>query len=49
MPSYIDRENYCENICHCNHLRCDKKQCSIWKAPEVEMIAKTKEEGKDNE
>ena len=48
MPSYIDRENYCKNICPCRCRKCERKLCSIWKAPEVEMIPKTGKEDKND-
>ena len=33
MADYINREKYCNEICHCNQNYCDKLSCPIWKAP----------------
>ena len=33
MAEYVDRENYCENLCHSHNEYCDKESCPIWKAP----------------
>lgn len=33
MAEYIDREDYCENLCHSHNEYCDKESCPIWKAP----------------
>lgn len=37
MAEYIDRENYCENICHCSNEYCDRISCPIWKAPAADV------------
>lgn len=37
MAEYIDRENYCENVCHCANEYCDKESCPIWKAPVADV------------
>lgn len=37
MPEYIDRENYCENLCHSHNEHCDKESCPIWKAPAADV------------
>ena len=37
MPEYIDREDYCKNLCHCNNEYCDKESCPIWKAPAADV------------
>ncbi len=37
MAEYIDRENYCENICHCGNEHCDRISCPIWKAPAADV------------
>lgn len=37
MSDYIDRENYCKNICHCSHEKCDKSKCQIWTAPAADV------------
>lgn len=37
MAEYIDRENYCENICHCSNKYCDRISCPIWKAPAADV------------
>ena len=37
MAEYIDRENYCENVCHCANEYCDKESCPIWKAPAADV------------
>ncbi len=37
MDEYIDRENYCENICHCSNEYCDRVSCPIWKAPAADV------------
>nr|DAE46377.1 MAG TPA: NADH-PPase NADH pyrophosphatase zinc ribbon domain [Caudoviricetes sp.] len=37
MAEYIDRENYCENICHCSNEYCDRVSCPIWKAPAADV------------
>lgn len=33
MAEYIDRENYCKNICLCWGFGCEKSKCPIWTAP----------------
>lgn len=35
MSRYIDIENFCENLCHCNNEYCDKSNCPILNAPTV--------------
>lgn len=37
MAEYIDRENFCKNICKCNKNGCDKSQCAIWKTPTADV------------
>lgn len=37
MAEYIERENYCENVCHCANEYCDKESCPIWKAPAADV------------
>lgn len=37
MAEYIDRENYCENLCHSHNEHCDKESCPIWKAPAADV------------
>lgn len=37
MPEYIDREDYCKNLCHCHNEYCDKESCPIWKAPAADV------------
>lgn len=37
MAEYIERENYCENVCHCANEYCDKESCQIWKAPVADV------------
>ena len=37
MVKYIDREDYCKNLCHCNNEYCDKESCPIWKAPAADV------------
>ncbi len=39
MAEYIERENYCENVCHCANEYCDKESCPIWKAPVADVAA----------
>lgn len=41
MTDYIDREKYCNEICHCNQNYCDKPSCPIWKAPSVDVTLRT--------
>ena len=38
MPEYIERENYCKNICLCNEEKCDKERCSIHTAPTADVV-----------
>lgn len=38
MPEYIDRENYCIDICLCNEKKCDKERCSIHTAPTTDVV-----------
>ncbi|WP_278869963.1 hypothetical protein [Leyella stercorea] len=38
MDEYIDRENYCENICYCSNEYCDRVSCHIWKAPAADVV-----------
>ena len=37
MAEYIERENYCENVCHRANEYCDKESCPIWKAPVADV------------
>lgn len=37
MPEYIDREDYCKNLCHCHNEYCNKESCPIWKAPAADV------------
>lgn len=37
MPEYIDRENYCKNICRCSRDKCDKDKCPLWSAPAADV------------
>lgn len=37
MAEYIDRENYCKNICRCSREKCDKEKCPIWTAPAADV------------
>lgn len=37
MPEYIEREDYCKNLCHCPNEYCDKESCPIWKAPAADV------------
>lgn len=37
MAEYIDRENYCKNICRCSREKCDKAKCPIWAAPVADV------------
>ena len=37
MPEYIDREDYCKNLCHCHNEYCDKESCPIWRAPAADV------------
>lgn len=34
---YIERINYCENICTCNRQMCDKSKCPIMNAPAADV------------
>lgn len=38
MAEYIDRENYCENICRCSNEYCYRISCPIWKAPAADVV-----------
>lgn len=38
MAEYIDRENYCENLCHSHNEHCDKESCPIWAAPAADVV-----------
>ena len=38
MAEYIERENYCKNICLCNEEKCDKERCSIHTAPTADVV-----------
>ena len=42
MVEYIDRENYCENLCHSHNEYCDKESCPIWKAPAADVVEVTR-------
>lgn len=42
MAEYIDREDYCENRCHCRNEYCDKESCPIWKAPTADVMEVTR-------
>ena len=35
---YIDREDYCKNVCKCNEKHCDKPTCPIWNAPTADVV-----------
>ncbi len=35
---YIERSNYCENICHCVRFLCDKSRCPIMTAPAADVV-----------
>lgn len=37
MSRYIDIENFCENLCHCNNEYCDKLSCPILNAPTADV------------
>lgn len=37
MAEYIDRENYCKNICRCSREKCDKAKCPLWTAPAADV------------
>ena len=37
MDEYIDRENYCKNICRCAWDKCNKDKCPIWTAPAADV------------
>ena len=37
MSRYIDIENFCENLCHCNKEYCDKPSCPILNAPTADV------------
>lgn len=37
MAEYIDRENYCKNICLCWGGGCEKSKCPIWTAPAADV------------
>ena len=41
MAEYIDRENYCENICKCAKEHCEKAKCPIWQAPAANVFEAT--------
>lgn len=41
MAEYIDREDYCENLCHSHNGYCDKESCPIWKAPAADVMEVT--------
>ena len=38
MAEYIERDNYCKNICLCNEEKCDKERCSIHTAPTADVV-----------
>lgn len=42
MPEYIDRENYCENLCHSHNEHCDKESCPLWAAPAADVMEVTR-------
>lgn len=42
MAEYIDREDYCENLCHSHNEYCDKESCPIWKAPAADVMEVTR-------
>ena len=42
MAEYIDRENYCENLCHSHNEHCDKESCPIWAAPAADVVEVTR-------
>lgn len=35
---YIDREDYCKNVCKCNEKLCDKTTCPIWNTPIADVV-----------
>lgn len=35
---YIDRDDYCRNICRCVSSACDKAKCPLWKAIAKDVI-----------
>lgn len=37
MAEYIDRENYCKNICRCSSDKCDKGKRPLWSAPAADV------------
>lgn len=49
MPEYIDRENYCKNICRCSSDKCDKDKCPLWAAPAADVEPVTHAEWRNNE
>ena len=40
MPEFIDRENYCQNLCRCPGLAdgCEKSKCPLWQAPNMDAV-----------
>lgn len=38
MAEYLDKEFYCENVCHCANEYCDKPSCPIWTAPAADVV-----------
>lgn len=37
MPEYIERVNYCKNICLCSEDLCEKEKCPIWRASTADV------------
>lgn len=35
---YIERENYCKNICLCSEDKCEKDKCPIWCASTADVV-----------
>lgn len=35
---YIERGDYCKNICKCNYDKCDTAKCPIWIAPAADVV-----------
>ena len=37
MAEYIEKQEYCENICRCDQEFCDRNTCLIWKTPAADV------------
>ena len=35
---YIERGDYCKNICRCVDTACDKSKCPLWNAPAADVV-----------